>query len=286
MWPLPNSGRARRLPLFLVLLLALTATGLVFAAVAGADAISPESGPTRNARDIDTLYKIVLVAGVVIILFVWGLLFYSLFRFRARRGRTVPQIRGNTVLELGWTIGASVLAIAAAVVTLVFLGNIRDPAPTGPAALASARGQNAVTDQPPAPDDKGIHVKVSGQQFLWRYQYPNGAFSFVDMVVPVDTTVTLEINSNDVAHSWWIPKLGGKADALRGLPNETWFKAEKTGIYEGQCAEFCGVNHASMVARVLVVEQDRYEQWVDTQKKLIAQSQKDVLEQRKRFQGE
>ncbi len=284
MWPLPNFGRARW-PLFAVLLLVLSAAGLVFATVAGADAISPESGPTDNAKDIDTLYKIVFALGAGVIALVWGVLFYSLVRFRARRGRTAPQIRGNTPVELGWTIGASALAIAVAVITFFYLDNIRDPAPSGPAALASVRDQSAVTDQPPPPDDKGIQIKVSGQQFLWRYQYPNGAFSFVDMVVPRDTTVTLSITSNDVAHSWWIPKLGGKMDALRGLTNETWFKADKTGIFQGQCAEFCGVNHAYMYARVLVVEPDQYQQWIEKQKKLVQQAQSQVLKQRKQFGG-
>jgi len=106
------------------------------------------------------------------------------------------------------------------------------------------------------------------------------------MVVPKDTTVTLQIKSNDVAHSWWIPALGGKQDAIPGLTNETWFKATRTGTFRGQCAELCGANHAFMTAKVVVVEPAQYLRWVDDQKKLIQQSQKQVLKLKKQFQGQ
>jgi cytochrome c oxidase subunit II len=105
-------------------------------------------------------------------------------------------------------------------------------------------------------------------------------------VVPKDTTVTLEIGSNDVAHSWWIPKLGGKFDAIRGLTNETWFKATETGTFTGQCAELCGDNHAFMTAKVIVVEPDRYQQWLGDQKREIAEAQKLVQERKKQLQAD
>jgi cytochrome c oxidase subunit 2 len=277
--------RSARSRIFLLALLALTVAALAFAAAAGADAISPEAGPTQNAVKTDTLYKIVLVMGLAMIALVWGVLFYSLVRFRARRGRLAPQIRGSAPLELGWTIGAGVLVVVVAVITLFLLDDIRDPVASGPAALADARGENAAINQPSVPGGNGLDIKVSGQQYIWRYQYPNGAVSFHDMVVPKDTTVTLQIQSNDVAHSWWIPKLGGKFDAIPGLTNETWFKATRTGVFQGQCAELCGANHAFMTAKVIVVEPQQYQRWVESQKKLIQQAQKDVLKQKKRFQG-
>jgi cytochrome c oxidase subunit 2 len=264
----------------------LSVIGLVFAGSAGADTLTPESGPTRNAADTDTLYKIVFVIGAVIVGLVWGILFYSLFRHRAVRGRQVPQVRGNFPLELSWTIGASVVVTAIAIVTFFFLGDIRDPAASGPSALADARGENAAINQPSPPGGHALQIKVSGQQYLWRYQYPNGAVSFHDMVVPKDKTVTLDISSNDVAHSWWIPKLGGKFDAIRGLTNKTWFKATETGTFTGQCAELCGDNHAFMTAKVIVVEPDRYVQWVTNQKRLIAEAQKAVQGQRKKLEAD
>src|SRR6266540_2834436 len=283
--PRATSGRARRLTVFLAFLAVVVIAALLIAPGALADAISPEAGPSKNAVKTDTLYKIVLFAGVAVIALVWGVLFYSLARFRARRGRVAPQIRGNTPLELGWTIGAGTLAIAMAIVTLLYLKDIRDPAASGPSALADVSGENAAINQPSPPGDKALPIKVAGQQYLWRYQYPNGAVSFQEMVVPKDTTVTLKITSNDVAHSWWIPKLGGKQDAIPGLTNETWFKAAKTGTFEGQCAEFCGANHAFMSAKVVVVEPAQYQQWVNRQKQLIQQAQKEVQKQRKKFQA-
>jgi cytochrome c oxidase subunit 2 len=264
-----------------VLLLALA--GLVFTAQAGADAITPEAGPSKNATDTDTLYKIVFFTGLAVIALVWGLLFYSLVRFRARRGRVAPPVRGNTILELGWTAGAVALILAIAVVMLVMLDDIKNPVRTGPFARADSSAENAALNQPPPPGDRALDIKVGGQQYFWRYQYPNGAVSFHDMVVPRDTTVTLDISSNDVNHSWWIPKLGGKADAIRGYTNHAWFKATKTGVFGGQCAEFCGANHAFMSARVIVVEPSRYERWVSDQKRLIQEAQKAVQVQRKKL---
>jgi cytochrome c oxidase subunit II len=286
--PSANPRRTGRVPLLLAAVLVAAVVCLVWTGTALADAISPESGPTKNATDTDTLYKIVFILGMAVIALVWGVLFYSLFRFRARRGRRAPQIRGNTPLELGWTIGASVLAIAIAVVTLFYLPEIRDPERSGPNGLAEARLQNAAINQPSPPGGKAkaLTIKVSGAQYLWRYQYPNGAVSFHDMVVPKDTTVLLEITSTDVAHSWWIPELGGKFDGIRGLTNETWFKATRTGRFEGQCAEFCGANHAFMTARVVVLEPQAYEQWVDEQKRLIDEARKLAQEQRKQIQSE
>jgi cytochrome c oxidase subunit II len=283
--PRATSGRARPLALFLAVLAVVAVAALLFAPGALADAISPEAGPSKSAVKTDTLYKIVLFAGVAVIALVWGVLFYSLARFRARRGRVAPQIRGNTPLELGWTIGASTLAVVIAIVTLLYLNDIRDPTASGPAALADVRGENAAINQPSPPGGKTLPIKVAGQQFLWRYQYPNGAVSFQEMVVPRDTTVTLKITANDVAHSWWIPKLGGKQDAIPGLTNETWFKATRTGTFEGQCAEFCGANHAFMSAKVVVVEPAQYQQWVSRQKQLIAEAQKEAQKQRKQFQA-
>ena len=279
-------GHTRCLALTLVVAALALAAGAVLAATAGADAISPEAGPTKNAVDVDTLYKIAFFMGLAVIGLVWSVLFYSLFRFRARRRRRAPQITGNTALELGWTIGASVIVVTLAVITYIMLPGIKNPQSSGSPALAEARAQNATLDQPPPPSrTKPLEVTASGQQYIWRYQYPNGAVSFQQMVVPVDTTVILSLKANDVAHSWWIPKLGGKFDTLPGYTNKTWFKATHTGTFEGRCAEFCGSGHAVMTAKVTVVEQQAYQSWVATQKKLIQQAQKQALQMRKQFQS-
>jgi cytochrome c oxidase subunit II len=274
-----------RLDLFLAALLIAGVAALMVAGAAWADAITPEAGPTKNAEDTDTLYKIILVIGALIVGMVWAILFYSLFRYRSLRGRRAPQVRGNFPLELGWTIGAGAVVIVIAIIAFIFLPGIRDPVASGPASLAEAHGENAAINQPSPPGRNTLAIKVSGQQYFWRYQYPNGAVSFHDMVVPKDVTVTLQISSNDVAHSWWIPKLGGKFDAIRGLTNETWFKATKTGTFTGQCAELCGANHSFMTAKVIVVEPDQYLRWVTNQKRLIAEAQKKAQIQRKALQA-
>ena len=102
---------------------------------------------------------------------------------------------------------------------------------------------------------------------MWRYQYPGpkAVFAYQEMVVPVGMTVTLDITSDDVAHSWWIPELGGKFDALPGYTNKTWFKALAPGVYRGQCAELCGRNHADMYAQVRAVPFAEYRRWYDRQ---------------------
>ena len=277
--------RVRRLALMALAIGLTIALGLVLAATAGADALTPDAGPSENAVKIDTLYKIAFYLGLVIIGSIWAMLAYVLFRYRARRGRKAPQISGNAALELSWTIGASAVVVALTIITYVLLPDIRNPAESGPASLAEARSQNAAIDQPPPPSgSKALNLTFSGQQYIWRYQYPNGAVSFQQMVVPVDTTVTLDIKANDVVHSWWIPKLGGKADAVPGYTNKTWFKATETGTFGGQCTEYCGSCHAVMSAEVTVVEQQQYQAWVETQKKLIAQAQKLAVEMRKQFQ--
>jgi len=244
---------------------------LIAAPSASADFFSPENaGGSRNANDIHTLFVIAMVIGGVIFALVEGVLVVSLIRFRRRRGGPEPaQIRGNTPLEVGWTIGAATIVVILAVITFAYLGDIKNPEPSlqSGASAASAKGgvQVASIDQAPVPHDQSLQIHVNSQQYLWRYDYPTRGgqqvFSYYDMYVPVGTTVTLKITSSDVAHSWWIPKLGGKADAIPGHTNSTWFRIDKPGIYTGQCAELCGEGHADMRARVIAVPPDQFQAW-------------------------
>jgi cytochrome c oxidase subunit II len=282
-------GRAKPRAATVALLLAAagaTVAGLLLLpGPAWADVITPEDGPTENAQKIDSLYKVVFYIGLAVIGTVWAVLFYSLFRFRARRGRQAPQISGNVPLEMGWTLAASAIVAAITVVTYIYLDDITNPVPSGPEAVAEARDQYATINQPP-PGGKSLDIQVSGQQFLWRYQYPNQAVSFQEMVVPRDTTVTLTLKANDVVHSWWIPALGGKLDAVPGYENKTWFKATETGTFEGQCAELCGSGHYAMTAKVTVVEPQAYETWVEKQKDEFEEGQRLAQEQRKQIEAE
>ena len=288
---------------------ASAAIGVLVAALIGAPAalagvIAPENGGgSPNAEDkIHTLYLIAFVLGILIFLLVEGVLIYSLVKFRWRRGGEPPaQIRGNTKLEIGWTLGAASILVVLTVVTFIFLPGIKNPAGSKPGGLvAEERDSGGGTDAgrlqfaalnqstPPGPANTHLNIKVNGQQFLWRYDYPGSqqVFSYADMVVPINTTVTLDITASDVDHSWWIPKLGGKADAIPGHTNHTWFRISDPGRYSGQCAELCGEGHADMDAHVLAVTPDEYKAWLTQQAADIKESQALLaLERKTRGQG-
>ena len=270
---------------------------LLFVSAAWGDAISPEDGGgSRNAHDIHTLFLIVLIIGAVIFVLVEGLLIYSVIRFRRRRGGPEPAlVHGNTPLEVGWTIAAAVIVAGIAAVTFVFLPDIKNPPNSSANGLQQLAGiEFASLEQPKPPNGKALRINVVGQQYIWRYDYISArprltenrpVFSFYEMVVPTNTTVVLQINSSDVAHSWWIPKLGGKADAIPGHNNYTWFKISKPGIYPGQCAELCGNNHADMRAEVRAVPPDQYSAWLTQQRQDILSSQQELAAARKAGQG-
>jgi cytochrome c oxidase subunit II len=263
---------------------------LIAAPSAFADAITPESGGSPNADDIDTLYKLTLYIGIAIFLLVEGTLIWSLVKYRARRGGTPDQIRGNTPLEIGWTVGAATILVVLTVVTFLYLDEIENPPASGPNGLRADQGQFASVDQPDPPTSGGpvLRIRVNGQQYLWRYDYPGdpGAlYSYEEMVVPTDTTVVLELEASDVIHSWWIPKFGPKADAVPGYVNETWFKVPTPGTYRGQCAELCGSGHADMRAKVVAVSPDEYQQWAKNKREEIKAAGEELGVQRKQRQG-
>jgi cytochrome c oxidase subunit II len=287
------SGRKRRL-----LLIALGAACLLLLALAPTalgDAITPESGGgSENATDIDTLYKITLYIAIVIFLIVEGTLLWSIVRYRALRGGDEPaQIRGNTPLEIGWTIGAALILVVLTVVTFIYLPDIENPPASGPNGLRADQARFASIDQPNPPRSGGpiLRIKVNGQQYLWRYVYSGREqlFAYYEMVVPTDTTVVLEVSASDVIHSWWIPKLGGKVDGVPGHVNETWFKipSKYAGTtFRGQCAELCGAGHADMRAEVRAVTPDQFEDWSERTREEIQQAGEDLIEQRERRQAE
>jgi cytochrome c553 len=107
-------------------------------------------------------------------------------------------------------------------------------------------------------------IRVDAHQFYWQFTYPNGAISIDEMHVPAHRVVRVDIYSQDVAHSWWIPALGGKFDAIPGRLNKTWFQADRIGVYRGRCGEFCGVFHAEMKAKVFAETLADYQSWVST----------------------
>jgi len=218
------------------------------------DTLEPE-GPI--ARTIDNLVNPVFIAaGIVFVLIEFGAL-YVMRRFRARDDEddnTLPeQVHGNTVLEITWiTIPFLILAVIAVfTVTTVF-------------------------DIDAEADDATMSVEVIGQQWWWEYRYdvdgdgvkddPDDVITANDLVVPAGTNVRLDVQSRDVIHSFWIPKLNGKKDAVPGRHHELTVNADEPGTYVGQCTEFCGLSHAYMRQRLIALPQDQFEAWLDNQK--------------------
>ena len=265
---------------------------LALASGASADLLTPESGGSSNADSIDTLYKIVAAVAIVVFVGVEGVLIYSLIRFRVRKDAVPAQIRGNTKLEIGWTIGASVVLVVLAIVTFVMLGDIRNAPNSDPDGFATQKLEKVASASPyqtVPPNGKALNIRVNGQQYIWRYTYPdkddnelNDVFNYKELVVPTKTTVTLQIAAQDVAHSWWVPQLGGKFDAVPGHLNFTWFKIPKPGVFRGQCAELCGRNHADMVATVRAVEPAQFKVWLEDKKGQIEAA--NTLAQKRRIE--
>jgi len=260
---------------------------LAVAATASAGFIAPEAGGSPNADRTRTLYWLIFALGVVVFVGVEGVLIWCIVKFRAKKGRVAAQIHGNTRLEIGWTVGAACLLIFLTVATFVMLPSIKNPAPSLIDANGNQVGSNAAfaaTDQKAPPEGASMNIKIDGKQYVWQFTYPSvggksGVFSFTDLYVPENMTITLDIQSDDVQHSWWIPELGGKADALPGYTNHTWFRA-KAGTYHGQCAELCGRNHANMYATVHVLPFDAWKAWYDREAEDLKTAKADAAKER------
>ena len=261
---------------------------LMFADMASAGLITPESGGSGAADNTFSLYKIVLYIALGVFIAVEGVLLYSIIKFRRRRGDKPATFTSNRRLEIGWTLGAALILVVLAVLTFVKLDGISNPPgidlPEPGLVRSGSAGQGGGDKPDSSVSGDRITINVSGQQYLWRYTYPDGSFSYHDLVAPVNTVVILKITSNDVAHSWWIPKLGGKRDAIPGYEQYTWFKADEPGVYGGQCAELCGAQHANMTARVRIVSEQEYDRWLAQNKRDIDEASRELDRLRPRFE--
>jgi cytochrome c oxidase subunit 2 len=207
------------------------------AAVASNGGLTPVTPESPNAHAITQTYWVILVVTGVIFLLVETALIVFIVRFRSRgraREQEGAQIHGATKLEVASTIVPVLVLAGIAAFVFVKLPTIKDVPP-------AKAGANP------------LHIRVEGQQYYWKFDYPGGQVAIHRMVVPVGRVVTLDVVSPDVIHSWWVPALGGKIDAIPGRVNHTWFKAEKLGSYEVRCAELCGLEHAHMTGFVDVV---------------------------------
>ncbi|MDQ2983644.1 MAG: cytochrome c oxidase subunit II [Actinomycetota bacterium] len=207
--------------------------------------LAPPTPKSPNAERIQDIYWLLLGISGVIFVIVEGALLLFIYRFRNRgrpRDLEGPQLHGATRLELIWT--AIPILIVAGIVTFV---------------LFKLPGINNV---PSARAGNNLKVRVEGHQFYWNFVYPNGVIQVSRLRAPVRRVVELDIASPDVDHSWWIPALNGKFDAIPGKTNHTWFKARREGTYAGQCGEFCGMQHARMVASVQVLSTSAFDRWL------------------------
>lgn len=261
-------------PAAAVALTAAVAVLLLAPVSAHAGTLLPERGGSPNADRIASLYALVLVFAGLVFAGVVIALVYALWRYRERRSPVAAQVRGNTRLEIGWTVAAAGLIVFLAVWSLAKLDAIESP---DEAAAAPAAVEAGIVEPGPG---QSLRIEVVGRQYLWMYRYPGGVYSYGEMVAPVGVTVELDVTSVDVAHSWWIPKLGGKIDALPGYVSHTWFRIERPGVYTGQCAELCGRNHAEMRAQVRGVEPERYVDWLERQRALIREADEQVARDR------
>ncbi len=280
----PPRTRARRL---LASIGAALLTLALAAAPASANVISPEPPHSPQAHELNTLYWIIIVVVVVLTTVVNVALISAVVRYRERRGREPRQVRSGRRVQMRVAAALAALAAAMFVVSIVFTQKARDRAPTGPQGLQASSetvtGSAAApigTSTPPASQNANpLQITATGQQWLWRYTYPNGAFSYYQLVVPVDTSVQLNLVTTDVVHGWFVPELSGKFDAVPGKVNHAWFRADRIGNYFGRSSTFSGAAYAADRIEVSVVTPRQYQDFIATQKQEIQQAQDIVVQQ-------
>lgn len=244
---------------------------------AAANVISPEPAHSPQAEEMTTLYWIALVVIAVLAVAVNVALVYAIRRYRSERGAEPRQISSARGIQLRVGGALGLLALCLLVLGVVYTERARDVPGSGPAGLAAADSLLAQRSLSlPSGGSEPLEIKATGQQWLWRYDYPNDAFSYYRLVVPVDTTVVLSLLSTDVVHTWYVPQLAGKFDAVPGKLNKVYFRADEEGTYEGSSATFSGQAYAAMRTEVEVVSAERYQAFVEQLKADIQTAQEQV----------
>ncbi|HKY51370.1 MAG TPA: cytochrome c oxidase subunit II, partial [Candidatus Limnocylindria bacterium] len=188
------------------------------------------------AATIAELYWIMFVAAVVVLAIVDGAIIYAGIKFRERPGHVAKQFHGHNMLELTWTVIPTLMVVSFSVLSwqkLDFINNSRG-------------------------GDVGMVIHAEGSQWTWTFNYPHESqfllkdgqtylFTTEELHIPVNTKVRIELSAKDVIHSFWVPSLGGKKDAVPGRATDLWIEADRPGTYKGQCLEFCGDGHADML---------------------------------------
>ena len=247
-------------------------SALVLAAGGETSQVNMSPGVTEVGKNIYDLHMIILGICTVIGLGVFGVMFYSIIYHRKSRGVAPATFHESTAVEIAWTVVPFLILILMAVPATSTLLQIYDN------------------------DDADLDILVTGYQWKWKYEYINengenvsffsnlktaqgeihnleakGEHYLLEvdepLVIPVDKKVRFLVTANDVIHSWWVPALAVKKDAIPGFINETWARVEQTGVYRGQCAELCGTNHGFMPIVVNVVDQSEFDQWLGEKEK-------------------
>jgi cytochrome c oxidase subunit II len=231
-----------------------------------------------GSDQIDTLLWIGFVLAAILFFAINGGLAYALRRYRSERGTEPRQVHGDRRTQLRATAALIAFAAIALVIGVVFTEKARETPLTGDAGLVSASSVTADSGQISARSEP-LRIDATGQQWLWRYDYPNASFSYYKLVVPVDTAVELSLVSTDVIHTWDVPELAGKRDAVPGKTNRVVFRADEEGVYRGQSATFSGQAYAAMRTAVEVVSPQAYEAFLERQKKDIQAAQDNVVSQ-------
>lgn len=265
----------RKVPAYALLVLLSCATHVAWGAPSDKiiyqtpSIFEPHSGPANMIEHLS--FFIIETTGAIFIV-VGGLLAYVIVRYRQRGpddDSEPPQVYGSTQIEVAWTV------IPVLIVLVLF--------------LTTARILFAIQDQkmPPAT----LHVDTVGHQFWWEFYYPSYGFTTAgELHVPVSSEqapqiTSLRLLSADVDHSFWVPALFGKIDTIPNRVNSMWFNPDKTGLYVGQCAQFCGVEHAKMLLRVYVQSPDDFAAWVKNQQQPAVQDPA-VAEGRQLFESQ
>jgi cytochrome c oxidase subunit 2 len=252
----------------------------------------PETSHSPNAEDLEALYWVLFAVAGVLLVAINGALIGLTMRFRAERGRQPRRLASRRRVQGTVAAGLGLLATALFALGVITTENASQVEKTGSGGLQASATTLAQRNikLPDLDDDDAepLEVNASGQQWVWRYEYPDGTFSYYQLVVPADTAVTVNLDSTDVVHRWWVPGLGGKFDATPGTANQTWFKVpsedlEESDEYPGGALElhgasyaFSGASYATMRTEVLVLSPEEYEAWLTQQADDIQAAQEAV----------
>ncbi len=236
----------------------------------------PHAAHSPNAEDLNTLYWVMLAIGLVLLVAINLALLGIVMRFRSARGR---QPRRLVIRRPAQFVTAGLFAAIVAVTFVLGViethnaKKVEASGPNGLQATSNLLAQKSLNLPPTSSSNAPLDILACGQQWIWRYQYPNGTYSYYELVVPVDTTVILHLCSTDVVHRWFVPGLSGKFDATPGESNQTWFRADRTGDFDGASYAFSGASYAVMRTRVHVVDVPTYQSWLQQQAAGIQQAQ-------------